>query len=343
LKLETRPLLNWYRRNRRDLPWRKTRDPYAIFVSEVMLQQTQVKTVLPYYNRWMAQYPTPQSLASASENEVLKAWEGLGYYRRSRLLHTAAKVIVEKFHGKFPNSLNDIATLPGVGRYTLGAVASIAFNLPLPILDGNVTRVLCRWFGVRGNIRQTSIQKRLWKLAKTLIPKGAAGDFNQSLMELGATICLPHKPLCLLCPIRKGCWALAHNKQEQLPSPASRTETIKQFEYAGLVLHKGQILLYQRRKGERMESLWQFPSVTFSKPVSQWTTYWKKSFGSFQDSVRLHRLNYSVTHHRICLELFEIHQFDYHPTSATQWVSLVTARDLVFPAAHRKLADRFLK
>ncbi|MBI4028265.1 MAG: A/G-specific adenine glycosylase [Verrucomicrobia bacterium] len=339
----SRCLLEWYRRTHRRLPWRETRDPYAILVSETMLQQTQVKTVLPYFQRWLARYPTVKSLAAAPDADVLKAWEGLGYYRRARLLHAAAKCIVTEFNGEFPKSTEDISSLPGVGPYTLGAVASIAFNLAMPVVDGNVMRVLTRWFGIRENATRAETRKQLWDLAQSLIPEGCAGDFNQALMELGATVCVPHRPFCLLCPVRTGCWAFAHNAQEELPRVAPRPATVKEFEYAGLVLRSGYVLLCQRKGGQRMERLWQFPSVTLKKPVEQWDKRWKETFGAFKTSERLATLNYSVTNHRIRLEFFAMRDFTRRKARGTEWMSFASVRDLAFTAAHRKLADRFVE
>ncbi len=340
----SKPLLVWYRKNRRDLPWRRTRDPYAIFVSEIMLQQTQVKTVLPYYTRWMMRYPTIAALAKASEAEALKSWEGLGYYRRARFLHAAAKLIMAKFNGQFPKTLEAIGDLPGVGPYTMGAVGSIAFNLPVPILDGNVARVLSRWFGIKEVVSKTKTKKKLLAIAEQLISKRTAGDFNQSLMELGATLCTPQNPQCTVCPIQDGCWAFAHDKQEMLPKVAARQKMIKQFEYAGFIHRNGQILLYQRKLGERMENLWQFPSITLSRPSRNWDYSWKQTFGQFQKSEKLSRTCYSVTHHRIHLDFFKIHKFlsNGKLPKQTEWVDPLRAHQLPFTAAHRKLADRFL-
>ena len=337
------PLLDWYRQSHRALPWRKTRDPYAILVSEVMLQQTQVKTVIPYYERWMRRYPTLQALAAASEAEVLKAWEGLGYYRRARLLRAAARCIIEKFNGEFPHDIEGIAALPGVGRYTLGAVASIAFNQPLPVLDGNVIRVLCRWFEIRAPTHQAATRKQLWGLAESLIPEGASADFNQSIMELGATVCIPHNPFCLLCPVRQGCGAFARGFQEELPVAPPRVAVVKQFEYAGLVIRNGRALLAQRQRGQRMEELWQFPSITVFRPSRQWAIPWKEAFGAFKTAVRVETLGYAVTHHRIRLELFRIEGFNRRKMANTRWVPLATVPALAFTSAHRKLANRFLQ
>jgi A/G-specific adenine glycosylase len=334
------PLLDWYRVHHRKLPWRETKDPYSIFVSELMLQQTQVKTVIPYYQRWLIKYPNVRILAAASESDVLKSWEGLGYYRRVRFLHKAAKVIVRQHGGKFPRDVDSIEALPGVGRYTLGAVTSIAFNLPMPVVDGNVIRVLSRWFGYREVVSQN--QNQFWDLAIKLLPKNHQGDFNQAMMELGALVCLPRKPSCLLCPVRKGCFAFEKNLQEHLPNLAPRAVTVRQFEYAGLVVQDRKVLLCRRNKGQRMENLWQFPSVICTKPVRKQSEPWTKAFGAIESSQKLGSINYSVTHHRIRLEFLKIQGFRRRKIKDAQWVKLSEAKALAFTAAHRKLADWFL-
>ena len=204
-------LIPWYLKNARDLPWRRTADPYAIWVSEIMLQQTQVTTVLPYWERWMQSLPTLDSLATARLQKVYKLWEGLGYYRRARDLQRAAQLIVQKHRGRFPERFEDVLALPGVGRYTAGAICSIAFNQPTPILDGNVMRVLARWFGLEGNPRQQPTNGTLWHIAGDLVREagGRASAFNQSLMELGALCCTARQPTCALCPLASRCAARA--------------------------------------------------------------------------------------------------------------------------------------
>jgi A/G-specific adenine glycosylase len=337
----SKPLLGWYKIHHRKLPWRETRDPYAIFVSELMLQQTQVKTVIPYYERWMKRFSTIRELAEASDGEALKFWEGLGYYRRVRFLHRAAKLIVEKHDGEFPNDPEEISNLPGVGRYTLGAVGSIAFGLKLPIVDGNVVRVLSRWFGVRTPFPQS--RDEIWTLAEDVLPNRSTGDFNQALMELGATVCLSAKPDCSQCPVRKGCWALAHGEQLNLPKLPKRPKTIRQFEFAALAIKCGKVLLTQRGKGARMEGLWQFPSVTLSVPKKSGPSSWKTTYGSFKRIEELGRLRYHITHHQIQLQLHQISGLSLKKNSQARWIELAKAKDLPFTSAHRKLADKFLR
>ena len=210
-------LLAWYRQNKRTLPWRDHPDPYAVWVSEIMLQQTRVETVIPYFERWMRLFPAINDLAKASEHDVLNAWEGLGYYSRARNLHKAARIVAEKYNGELPYNLDDLRALPGIGRYTVGAIASMAFGMDAPTLDGNLRRVFARLFDVTEPADSPAGEKILWSLAAEHLPKGQAGDYNQALMDLGAAICLPRNPRCLICPLMKMCKARENGTQEARP------------------------------------------------------------------------------------------------------------------------------
>ncbi|MCL5950211.1 MAG: A/G-specific adenine glycosylase, partial [Chloroflexi bacterium] len=210
-------VLAWYAAHKRDLPWRRdAHDPYRVWISEALLQQTQVTTVIPYYERFLARFPTVASLAAARLDAVLKTWEGAGYYARARNLHRAAREIVTRFDGRVPSTVDELLSLPGIGRYTAGAIASIAYHRDAPVLDGNVIRVLCRYFGIREDPARAETQKELWAIAETLVPHGRAGDFNQGLMDLGAALCAPRQPACPACPLRRGCLARRLGLQEQL-------------------------------------------------------------------------------------------------------------------------------
>ncbi|MCJ7718049.1 MAG: A/G-specific adenine glycosylase, partial [Anaerolineales bacterium] len=198
-------MLSWYSTNARDLPWRTSRDPYLIWVSEIMLQQTRVETVIPYFNRWIKTFPTLKSLAEASEDQVLSLWEGLGYYSRARNLHLTSKIVSENFGGVLPRDSNSLQILPGIGRYTAGAIASIAFNEDAPIVDGNIRRVYTRFFNIGTPVQTSKTERYLWSLAKENLPSGMAGEFNQALMEFGALICLPKNPDCTNCPLQNDC------------------------------------------------------------------------------------------------------------------------------------------
>ena len=217
-----RDLLSWYDRERRDLPWRRTQDPYRVWLSEIMLQQTRVETVIPYYERFLERFPTVSDLAEAPIDDVLARWSGLGYYRRARSLHEAAGQIVREHAGVFPEDSAEALALPGVGRYTAGAILSIAYGRPEPILDGNVIRILSRWLRLGPEIPQS----HLWTLAEDLVPEERPGDFNQAMMELGATVCTPRSPSCLLCPVQERCEARAEGTPERYPAPKAKEKPV---------------------------------------------------------------------------------------------------------------------
>ncbi len=254
-----RALLRWYRANRRDLPWRRTRDPYAIWVSEAMLQQTQVATVLPYYERFLAAFPGVAELAQAPEEAVLGAWSGLGYYRRARSLQAGARVVVERHGGRVPDDPEALLALPGIGRYTAGAIASVAFGRPEPVLDGNVRRVLSRLLARRGS--GAAEERHLWSVARDLVRGASPGDLNQSLMELGALVCTPRSPRCDACPASAACRARAAGDPENYPSArrAARTVTVKVA--VAVIRRHGRILLSKRGPETPLRGSWDLPSV----------------------------------------------------------------------------------
>lgn len=250
-------LLSWYGRNKRDLPWRKNSDPYSIWVSEVMLQQTTVSAVLPYFNRWMETFPDVRTLSAASLESVLKAWQGLGYYQRARNMHRAAQILVQEFDSCFPREYATLKKLPGFGPYTTAAVLSIAFDLPFPVLDANVRRILMRLKGLK-RMASSRYDKILMDFLLPLLPKKDYGDFNQALMELGAMICKPKNPRCLLCPILRYCGAWKKGEQEVIPTPRSRR--YKKIEaVVGLIREEGRYLIQQRPPKGLLAGLWEFP------------------------------------------------------------------------------------
>jgi A/G-specific adenine glycosylase len=254
-------LLAWYRGNRRDLPWRagpgETPDPYHVWLSEVMLQQTRVETVLRYYARWLARFPTLQALADAPLDDVLKAWEGLGYYSRARNFHRAVREVVMRHSGQVPSDPESFRALPGVGRYTAGAVQSIAFGHPEPIVDGNVRRVFARWRDL-----PDPTQAELWEMAGELVSLGfTPGELNQALMELGATVCTPRKPQCEICPAAELCWARIRGTQEERPAPKKARPLPHEDTAVAVVEHEGRLLLVRRPVDVRLGGMWSFPHV----------------------------------------------------------------------------------
>jgi A/G-specific adenine glycosylase len=255
-----RRLLAWYDAHRRDMPWRRTREPYPVWLSEVMLQQTQVATARPYYDAFLARFPTLADLARARPAEVLAAWAGLGYYRRARHLHEAARTVVRDHAGRVPNDPEAFGRLPGVGRYTRGAVLSICFDRPLAVLDGNVARVLSRWHALPAAIRDPRGARQLWGLAESLVSMHRPGDWNQAVMELGATICTPRAPACGACPVRARCPAYRHGRVAEFPPVAPRRapETVRRA--VALITRRGRVLMEQR-EGTLLAGLWEPPGV----------------------------------------------------------------------------------
>jgi A/G-specific adenine glycosylase len=257
-----RRLLSWYAVSARSLPWRGVIDPYAVWVSEIMLQQTRVETVIPYYERWMAAFPEVATLAAASEQDVLRLWEGLGYYSRARNLHKAAQIVVTKNGGNIPSEIEALEKLPGIGHYTAGAIASMAFGKDEPALDGNIRRVLARLFDVEIPARSPQGEKALLQLAWQELPPGQAGDFNQALMDLGSGICTPRNPHCGECPLESVCRAYLSGTQEQRPVLESRPAVPHITVTAAIIAQQGKVLIARRPSKGLLGGLWEFPGGT---------------------------------------------------------------------------------
>lgn len=253
-------MLKWYRKHGRAMPWRDHPDPYAVWASEIMLQQTRVETVVPYFEKWMKLFPDVKALAKASEQDVLNAWEGLGYYSRARNLYKTAKIIASKFNGQLPHDLTALRSLPGIGRYTVGAIASIAFKMDEPTLDGNLRRVFSRLYDVTEYADSPAGEKILWEYAAQNLPKGKAGDYNQALMDLGATICLPKNPKCPLCPLLVFCKAHENGTQELRPALKPRKQAPHYIHTAGVIIEHGRVLLSQRPVDGLLGGMWEFPN-----------------------------------------------------------------------------------
>ncbi len=333
-------LLDWFSANARDLPWRRTRDSYAIWVSEIMLQQTQVKTVLPFWERWMRELPTVEAAARASSDKIHKLWEGLGYYSRARNLQRAAQIIVAKHRGKFPSKFEDILELPGIGRYTAGAISSIAFNQPAPILDGNVMRVLTRIFGIDRDPRSKETNALLWQLATELVERSNnhCSALNQSLMELGALICLPRNPQCAGCPVKKQCVAFKTNRTAELPNIGKRVPVTARRFVAFLVEHRGKYLVRQRPQGVVNAHLWEFPNVEVNGTAADAAAVFKSQFGIRPPELQpLPTVKHSITRYRITLEAYRtsLRKEDRAPKGF--WLVPTDLDSLAFTAAHRKI------
>lgn len=260
-------LISWFEAEQRDLPWRKDKDPYKVWVSEIMLQQTRVDTVIPYFYRFIEQFPTIKALAEAEEDKVLKAWEGLGYYSRARNLQSAVKEVYEKYGGKVPNTQNEISSLKGVGPYTAGAILSIAYGLPEPAVDGNVMRVLSRILSIWEDIAKDSTRKIFEEAVRKLISHENPSYFNQALMELGALICTPTSPSCLLCPVREHCTAFHEGTQHELPvKTKNKKQRHVRIVAAVITDAEGKILIHRRPETGLLANLWEFPNIEVSLP-----------------------------------------------------------------------------
>ena len=311
LHLLRRRLLAWFRRHARDLPWRRTRDPYRVWVSEIMLQQTQVATVVPYFERFIARWPDAAALAAADEQDVLRAWEGLGYYRRARQLYAAAQVVSEQHGGKFPTDFDDVYALPGIGRYTAGAILSIALDQRWPILEANTQRLLSRLAAYQQDISKSAGQKLLWSLAEALLPRRSVGAFNQALMEVGSQICTPREPDCVRCPLAAFCRAHRHGLVEQIPVSPKKMNYEELREAAVVIYRDGKVLVRQCQPGQRWAGLWDFPRFAVSaesggRLKSQLTRHVAELTGlEIKPGRRLTTIKHGVTRFRITLSCHE--------------------------------------
>lgn len=302
-------LLSWYDRRARPLPWRETKDPYRIWVSEVMLQQTQVKTVESYYGRFLDRFPSVEALARASSDEVMKHWEGLGYYGRARHLHRAAREVVERFDGRLPDTLPELLSLSGIGRYTAGAILSIAFEKPEAVLDGNVIRVLARMFHITDDVRKGSTQNTLWSLSQGLLPKHRLRDYNQALMELGALVCRVRKPACSDCPVSELCEANRLSLQRELPVKSPRKPVPHYEVTAGIIWRAGRLLITRRPPKGLLGGLWEFPGGKL-EPGENLEGCLKREIReelgiAIEVGTRLASVEHAYTHFRITLHAFE--------------------------------------
>jgi A/G-specific adenine glycosylase len=304
-------LTRWYDEARRDLPWRANGDPYRILVSEMMLVQTTVTAVIPYFERFLSRFPDAKTLADADETDVVKAWEGLGYYRRARQLHAAAKMIVHEYGGTIPADAEAVRALPGVGRYIAGAILSFAFDRPEPIVEANSQRVLARLVAIEEDLKSAATQKRVWQAAERLVPVAGAGKFNQALMELGALICTPREPACLVCPLMQLCAAKAKGIQDRLPVIAPKPPPLSVEEACAIVIQEGKVLIVQRGRGGLWEQFWEFPTIhlegadpggrSFGEKVKLAEGVKRLSGILIEAGPVVKSLTYSVTNHRVKL------------------------------------------
>ncbi len=353
-------LLDWITAGRRDLPWRQMRTPYAVWISEIMLQQTQVVSVVPYFERWMKRFPGVQALAEAPLDDVLKAWEGLGYYARARNLHAAAQRIVARHGGELPADREALLRLPGIGRYTVGAILSLAFGQPEPVLDGNVRRVLCRVDDIADDPRAPATERRLWERADSLVkaaPAGRPGDLNESLMELGALVCTPGAPDCTACPLARWCLAHARGVETARPVKAARKQTPHYDVTAALIQDPdGRFLIVRRPAEGLLGGLWSFPGsaaggcLTAEAGVDVLATCLadalRETLGiRVEVGDALPVIRHAYTHFRITLHPYRCRLVDGSPQALgypeLRWVSVAEMTRYAFPVTDRKIAGSF--
>ena len=350
-------VLSWFERNGRDLPWRKSYSPYQVWISEIMLQQTQVKTVVPYFLRWMERFPDPAAVAAAGERDIMLAWEGLGYYTRAKNIHSTAQVLVSNFGGRIPADFNSLLALPGIGRYTAGAIQSIAFNLDSPAVDANAARILRRLFNRLDSSGSAASERALRKLAAEILPKGRARQFNQALMDLGATICLPESPRCDCCPLTEFCEGKECGLSE-LESGPNRGRPATPIEVSvGVIVRDGRIFIQKRPDSGLMPSLWEFPGGKTKEGESPKKAVAREVEEELGIGVRpvekLALIRHCYTRFRVALHAYLCEVRDPLPRKEPvlraavecRWVLPAELAHYPFPAANRKLIgillDRF--
>ena len=338
-------LLQWFEVNKRTLPWRERKDWYGVFLSEFLLQQTQVTQALPYFQKLIRTYPTVEALASASEDELLRHWAGLGYYSRARNLRKAAKVIVERFSGRFPQNYAEALSLPGIGPYTASAILSIAFNQPLPVVDGNVIRVITRVFNIGEDVRQTKTQKQIREIAAQLLPNQTPGRFNEAMMELGALTCQPTSPLCEQCPLQK--WCLADRQGSVLKIPFKSPPAPKKHFYQFVLLFvatDGRLLTVKRPRNGLLASMWEFPTLETTpeelntpEPIREFLSRYQTAAPIVLPQMKHIYSHISLRYRPLLLSVnlpFEFHSRFY---VQQKWLQLESISSLALHNAHKKI------
>lgn len=342
MKLST-SLLKWYAKHGRAMPWRGHPDPYAVWVSEIMLQQTRVETAIPYFEKWMELFPNVNSLAKAKERDVLNAWEGLGYYTRARNMHKAAKIIASDHNGQLPRDLQALRSLPGIGRYTVGAIASIAFKMDEPTLDGNLRRVFARLYDVTEYADSPSGEKILWDLASKNLPKGKAGDYNQALMDLGATVCLPKNPRCSHCPLLSICNARKNGTQERRPVLKPKKQVPPQYIHAAAVIvERGRVLLSQRPQNGLLGGMWEFPNVRVEENPAGELEKALKAATKFRvkKMEALTVVAHAYSHFKVVVHAFICQKVSIPKQKNLKWVKLSELDDYPMGKVDRQIAQK---
>lgn len=347
-------LLYWFERNMRDLPWRQDKDPYKIWVSEIMLQQTRVDTVIPYFNRFINKFPTLEALADAPEDEVLKLWEGLGYYSRARNLQSAVKEVKESYGGQVPDEPEQVLRLKGVGSYTAGAILSIAYGKREPAVDGNVMRVFSRIFAIDEDIQKQKTKQLFEKLIRDLIPEGSASYFNQGIMELGALLCTPKSPQCMLCPVSEMCKARELGIEQQLPIKTKKKKPRSQKMAAGVLVHQGKVLIRQRAGEGLLAKLYEFPNAEWKNGTAE-EAISMHLFEQYQLQANTQTAYENVQHtfsHLIWdISIFEMEIASHEITDLqisllpenSKWVKVEELEQYAFPVSHQKIKKQLFR
>ncbi len=339
-------LITWFKTNQRDLPWRKDQDPYKVWVSEIMLQQTRVETVIPYYNRFIAKFPTIKALAKADEGDVLKAWEGLGYYSRARNLQAAVREVAEQYDGIVPDSKVEISTLKGVGPYTSGAILSIAYGQPEPAVDGNVMRVISRIFASFDDISKQKTRVKIEEIIANLISREDPAAFNQGLMEVGALICTPTSPTCSKCPIQTFCEAFKYNIQSELPIKSKKKRQKEQNLACAVIKDDtGQVLIHQRPSTGLLASLWEFPNIEIDDetPISQQLETFLSNEFNIKTSVgkQIFQIDHVFSHLKWNITVFKVKLLNkgLKVSDRAQWLPTEDLKAYPFSVSHQKIMN----
>lgn len=335
-------LLTWYRQNKRILPWRDHPDPYAVWVSEIMLQQTRVDSVISYFEHWMSKFPTIKALAAADEQEILNLWEGLGYYSRARNLHKTAKILVAEYDAKLPDDAAALQKLPGIGRYTAAAISSMAFGHDAAALDGNIRRVYARIFNIAEPLGTTNAEKIFWRLAEENLPSGQAGDYNQALMDLGATICKPRNPSCEDCPVIDLCQANQLGVQDDRPVRKARKAVPHYLHAAAVIVEEGKVLLAQRPAKGLLGGMWEFPNGRVEgDPAGELASVIDKGYQlKVQVAAPLGEVRHAYTHFKIREVAFRCKLIQSSQKENFRWVALEKLDDYPMGKVDRMIAMR---
>lgn len=344
-------LLDWFDTHQRDLPWRHTYDPYHVWISEVMLQQTQMSRGVEYFTRWVERFPNIDSVAAASEEEILKLWEGLGYYSRARNLHKAAQHIAVEYNGMLPESYDLLLGLPGIGNYTAAAIMSLAFNRNFPLVDANVERVFARFFNLPEPIKSKTARVFIWKKAEELLPRGKARAFNQALMELGALVCLPQRPECPDCPVRGHCESLQLGVTDERPVLPRPPKAIRIEMCTGILIHDRKIFIQKRRENDVWANLWEFPGGRLQEGETPESAvvreYCEETGFAVGNLEKIALIRHSYTKYRVILHCYFCRLQNgstepvLHAAQAYRWVDYSELSQYAFPAGHRKLLEKY--